>query len=494
MYQIFPDRFARSGSSDLTGKLQPFWVHESPDELPEYRPDAQGEVRNNDFFGGNFAGIREKLPYLQELGVGVLYLNPIFMAWSNHRYDTADYRRPDPMLGTEEDFRALCDEAHARGMRVILDGVFSHTGSNSVYFDAKHVFGHGAASDPNSPYRRWYRFHHYPDDYEAWWGIRTLPCVEELDETYLHYIIEDEDSVIAHWLRLGADGFRLDVVDELPDEFVRRLRRRMRQIDPQSLLLGEVWEDGTTKIAYSQRRKYLLGRETNGLMNYPFRTALMAYLLGGGAEYFRDSMEELRENYPAPAFYGAMNFLSTHDTPRLLTILGLTSPAPQTRDERAVYQLSDSDLARGMSLLKLAALILYTFPGSPMLYYGDEAGMQGFEDPFNRGTYPWGHENAELVQYFQQLGALRKAHEALQSGTIVYHAAQGRALAFSRRTEHDHCLTAVNAGDEPATLTLPWDGTLAEDALSHQEFFCGNGLLRLTLEPYGTMLLTESQE
>ena len=222
MYQIFPDRFARSGSCDLTYKLQPFWVHESPDELPEYRPDAQGEVRNNDFFGGNFAGIREKLPYLQELGVGVLYLNPIFMAWSNHRYDTADYRRPDPMLGTEEDFRTLCDEAHARGMRVILDGVFSHTGSNSVYFDAKHVFGHGAVSDPNSPYRRWYRFHHYPDDYEAWWGIRTLPCVEELDETYLHYIIEDEDSVIAHWLRLGADGFRLDVVDELPDEFVRR--------------------------------------------------------------------------------------------------------------------------------------------------------------------------------------------------------------------------------------------------------------------------------
>ena len=217
MYQIFPDRFARSGSCDLTYKLQPFWVHESPDELPEYRPDAHGEVRNNDFFGGNFAGIREKLPYLQELGVGVLYLNPIFMAWSNHRYDTADYRRPDPMLGTEEDFRTLCDEAHARGMRVILDGVFSHTGSNSVYFDAKHVFGHGAVSDPNSPYRRWYRFHRYPDDYEAWWGIRTLPCVEELDETYLHYIIEDEDSVIAHWLRLGADGFRLDVVDELPD-------------------------------------------------------------------------------------------------------------------------------------------------------------------------------------------------------------------------------------------------------------------------------------
>ena len=229
-------------------------------------------------------------------------------------------------------------------------------------------------------------------------------------------------------------------------------------------------------------------------MNYPFRTALMAFLLGGGAEYFRDSMEQLRENYPAPAFYGAMNFLSTHDTPRLLTILGLSAPAPQTRDERAVLRLNEEELAHGKALLKLASLILYTFPGSPMLYYGDEAGMQGFEDPFNRGTYPWGHEDEELLLCFRQLGALRRAHEALQSGTIVYHAAQGRVLAFSRCAAHDHCLTVVNAGEEVVTLTLPWDAALAEDALSHQAFFCGDGMLRLTLEPYGAMLLTEPQD
>ena len=245
---------------------------------------------------------------------------------------------------------------------------------------------------------------------------------------------------------------------------------------------------------HRRKSRYLLGRETNGLMNYPFRTALMAFLLGGGAEYFRDSMEQLRENYPAPAFYGAMNFLSTHDTPRLLTILGLSTPAPQTRDERAVYRLSEEELAHGKALLKLASLILYTFPGSPMLYYGDEAGMQGFEDPFNRGTYPWGHEDEELLRCFRQLGALRRAHEALQSGTIVYHAAQGRVLAFSRRAAHDHCLTVVNAGEEVVTLTLPWDAALAEDALSHQSFFCGDGMLRLTLEPYGAMLLTEPQD
>ena len=424
-----------------------------------------------------------------------LYLCPIFEASTNHRYDTACYERIDPLLGDEADFRTLCAEAKKRGIYVMLDGVFNHTGRKSVYFNADGFYDDlGAAQGEQSPYYRWYNFHPFPDEYDAWWGIKNLPAVNELEKSYVDYIIEGDNSIIKHWLRAGASGWRLDVADELPDEFIAKIRAAMNEENPDTYLLGEVWEDGTTKIAYSQRRKYLLGRETNGLMNYPFRTALMAYLLGGGAEYFRDSMEELRENYPAPAFYGAMNFLSTHDTPRLLTILGLTSPAPQTRDERAVYQLSDSDLARGMSLLKLAALILYTFPGSPMLYYGDEAGMQGFEDPFNRGTYPWGRENAELVQYFQQLGALRKSHEALQSGTIVYHAAQGRALAFSRRTEHDHCLTAVNAGDEPVTLTLPWDGTLAEDALSHQEFFCGDGLLCLTLEPYGTMLLTQPQE
>ena len=211
----------------------------------------------------------------------------------------------------------------------------------------------------------------------------------------------------------------------------------MNEENPDTYLLGEVWEDGTTKIAYSQRRKYLLGRETNGLMNYPFRTALMAYLLGGGAEYFRDSMEELRENYPAPAFYGAMNFLSTHDTPRLLTILGLTSPAPQTRDERAVYHLSDSDLARGMSLLKLAALILYTFPGSPMLYYGDEAGMQGFEDPFNRGTYPWGRENAELCNTSNSSARCAnrtRRCKAARSSTMPRRAARWRSRAARSTT------------------------------------------------------------
>ena len=490
-YQIFPDRFRRAKARDVAGMVGPRTLHARWDELLEYRPNAQGEITCSDFFGGDLQGITEKLDYLASLGVTTLYLCPIFEASTSHRYDTACYERIDPLLGDEKDFRALCAEAKQRGIRVMLDGVFNHTGRKSVYFNADGFYPDlGAAQGEASPYYRWYSFHPFPTDYDAWWGIKNLPAVNELEKSYVDYIIAGDNSIIKRWLRAGASGWRLDVADELPDEFIARIRAVMNAENPDTYLLGEVWEDGTTKIAYSKRRKYLLGRETHGLMNYPFRTALMAYLLGGGAEYFRDSMELLRENYPAPAFYGALNFLSTHDTPRLLTILGLSSPAPQTRDERAVRRLSAAELARGTALLKLASLILYTFPGSPMLYYGDEAGMQGFEDPFNRGAYPWGHEDAALIRHFQQLGALRRSHEALQSGSIVYHAAHGRALAFGRRSGGDCCITAVNAGAEEVSLTLPWDGALAMDALTRQQFFCGDGLLRVTLEPYGALLLT----
>ncbi len=380
---------------------------------------------------------------MQELGVGVLYLNPIFMAWSNHRYDTADYRRPDPMLGTEEDFRTLCDAAHARGMRVILDGVFSHTGSNSVYFDAKHVFGHGAASDPNSPYRRWYRFHHYPDDYEAWWGIRTLPCVEELDETYLNYIIEDEDSVIAHWLRLGADGFRLDVVDELPDEFVRRLRRRMRQIDPQSLLLGEVWEDASNKRAYGVSRRYFVDGELDSVMNYPWRNAIVAFLTDADdGTALGESLMTLAENYPPEVLSCVMNHLGTHDTPRILTVLG--EPFRGTKDERAHRRMTPVQRKTALMRLRMAAFLQFTLPGMPCIYYGDEAGMEGFEDPFCRVCYPWGHEDEELRAYYRMMTALRGSSEALRRGDLRVLAAGNGRIAFSRSIGGERVVVCVN--------------------------------------------------
>ena len=303
VYQIFPDRFCRLELPDPAGMLGSRTIHENWSNLPDWRPDAQGEVRNCDFFGGSLQGILSKLDDLADFGVTVLYLNPVFESASNHRYNTADYRAIDPMLGTEDDFHHLCQEAKRRGIRVILDGVFNHTGSQSRYFNADGFYSDtGAAQSPDSPYYHWYSFHPWPADYDAWWGIRTLPAVREDAPDYRDFIIRGQDSVVRHWLRAGASGWRLDVADELPDDFIGEIRTAMEETAPDSFLLGEVWEDATTKIAYSMRRRYLLGQELHGVMNYPFRTALIAYLLGGDGDEFRETLESLRENYPPHAF------------------------------------------------------------------------------------------------------------------------------------------------------------------------------------------------
>lgn len=489
-YQIFPDRFHRAKRRGVTDMVGGRTLHEDWDEMIEYLPDARGEITCSDFFGGDLLGIARKLDYLRSLGVTTLYLNPVFEAASNHRYDTAEYRNIDPLLGTEDDFRTLCAEAAARGIRVMLDGVFNHTGSNSVYFNAAGFYPTvGAAQSKDSPYASWYHFTHFPDVYDAWWGFKTLPAVEEGDPDYIRFIIEGEDSVVRRWLRAGASGWRLDVADELPGVFIERIRRVMDEEKPGSYLIGEVWEDGSNKIAYSTRRKYLLGAQTHGLMNYPFRNALLDYLLHGDAACFREAMETLRENYPPAAFYGAMNFLGTHDTPRIVTVLGYRGAWPQSREERARIQLNPAEYHAGVKRLKLAALVMFAFPGSPTVYYGDEAGMQGFEDPFNRGTYPWGREDRELQAYFRRLGALRGARESLQRGDIEYLAADGPVLAFRRAFGDERSVAVCNAGGTPAEVCLPWNGGEAADALTGERFAAADGALRLTLPPLRGLLL-----
>ena len=488
-YQIFPDRFCRLTAPDPKGLIGQRWVHQDWDDTPEWRPDPDGEIRNRDFFGGSLAGITSKLDDLKALGVTSLYLCPIFESASNHRYNTADYTRIDPMLGTEEDFRTLCQEAHRRGMRVILDGVFNHTGSQSVYFNADGWYpALGAAQSQDSPWYSWYRFHHWPDSYDSWWGIHTLPAVDESDPSYVDFIIDGQDAIIRRWLRAGADGWRLDVADELPDWFLEKIRSAMEETKPDSILIGEVWEDGSNKIAYSQRRRYLLGSETHGLMNYPFRTALLAYLQGGDANDFRESMETLRENYPPAAFYSAMNFLGTHDTPRILTLLSARE-IPADKAERAAYRLLPYERAEALARLRLASLVLFTFPGSPMIYYGDEAGMEGFEDPLNRGTYPWGRENTGLVTWFSRLGALRNAYPALQSGTLSWLYTAGPLLIFAREVDGERLVTAVNASGDPQTVTLSWELPSPTDLLSGEALSVSDGVLRLELPPWGCRLL-----
>ena len=489
VYQIFPDRFRRLTVPDPRGLVGDRWVHQDWDEDPVWRPDPDGEVRNRDFFGGSLEGITSKLDELAELGVTALYLCPIFESASNHRYNTADYTKIDPLLGDEEDFKSLCARAKERGIRVILDGVFNHTGSQSIYFNADGFYPSlGAAQSQDSPYSDWFSFHPWPHDYDAWWGIRTLPAVREDAASYVDYIIDGENSIIRRWLKAGASGWRLDVADELPGWFIEKARKAVEETKSDGLLIGEVWEDASNKIAYSQRRKYLLGSELHGVMNYPFRTALLTYLKGGDASGFRDAMETIRENYPQEAFYANMNFLGTHDTARILTVLGADEP-PASKEERASFRLSPAQRERGVALLRLAALALFSFPGVPTVFYGDEAGMEGWEDPFNRGTYPWGREDTAIRDYFAQLSGLRKQRSSLRRGGIRWLEAQGRLTAYIRETAGERSVTVLNAGDTEQPFEMDWPWESCTDLLSGRKLTPVDGRLALKLGPYEGLLL-----
>jgi len=489
-YQIFPDRFCRTSIPDPTGMVGNRVVHQDWEELMEYLPDEHGEILNRDFYGGNLAGIIEKLPYLKSLGVSTIYFCPIFEAASNHRYNTGDYSKLDPMLGTDEDFKALCEKAHELGIRVMLDGVFNHTGDDSLYFNAKGSYPTlGAGQSMDSPFYSWYNFEQWPDRYDCWWGITTLPNVNESNPDYVRYIIEDDNSIVRRWLRLGADAWRLDVADELPDWFIEKIRTTMEEEKPDSFLLGEVWEDGSNKISYNQRRRYLLGRETHGLMNYPFRVSAMAYLQGGRARDFMETMETIRENYPRDAFYSAMNMLGTHDNPRILTMLGASPAQPlETRDQRAHYKMSIEERNRGCRRLMTGAILLYAFPGSPTVYYGDEVGMEGYEDPFNRGTFPWGKEDSILLEHFRKLGQLRNNRPSLQQGDIKYVFAEGHGLSFTRSFGGETTLIALNSGEEPVEMVLPWAGETATDAVGGQTLVSEGGRIRVTVPPTTGMI------
>ena len=451
IYQIFPDRFHKAGECDLTGKLTPYTVHEKWDEEVDWQPTPEGLVLNNDFYGGNFRGITEKMDYIASLGVTLLYLNPIGKAFSSHRYDTGDYKTPDPMLGTVEDFTQLCNAAHQRGIKVILDGVYSHTGSNSLYFDKEGAFGGtGAYATKESPYYSWYNFHEYPDRYECWWDFDTLPTVQKMDPAFVEYIITGEDSVLAHWLKLGADGFRLDVVDELPNEFVDILYRHLKKLRPDALLMGEVWEDASNKIAYGIRRRYFADGVMDSIMNYPYQKAIIKFLQGSDdGSALAEHVMTIAENYPSQVLACNMNMLGTHDTPRILT--SLVDDFDGSREELAKRKLSPRQRELASQRLKLASVLQFTLPGSPSIYYGDEAGMEGGKDPFNRRTYPWGGEDQQMLTHFRYLGTLRKKHAALKTGDVRFFCNRDGRIGFTRTAENGTVKIYVNRND------VPWD-------------------------------------
>ena len=458
MYQVFPDRFHKSGNCDLTGKLEPYTVHSNWYDEVEWQPTREGLVLNNDFFGGNFKGITEKMDYIASLGVTILYLNPISKSFSSHRYDTGDYKTPDPMLGTEADFTAMCDAAHAKGIKVILDGVYSHTGSDSLYFNKNGTFkGTGAYQSQQSPFSSWYTFYNWPNSYHSWWNFDTLPTVNKMDPAFVEYIITGPDSVVEHWLRLGADGYRLDVADELPNEFLALIKKRIRQIKPDALLIGEVWEDASNKSAYGVRKRYFVDGTLDSCMNYPFRTAIINFMRGFDSGYaLKETVMSIVENYPPQVVACNMNLLGTHDTARILTALVDDFDGP--REEKAKRRLSRNQWDVAHDRLLMASFLQYTLPGMPSLYYGDEAGMEGYKDPFNRRPYPWGREDEEFLAHFRRLGQLRKNEEALRLGDIRFFQAGDKHLGFTRsyngRTLKIYCNRSGDHWDIPAGKVL----------------------------------------
>ncbi|MDD2484497.1 MAG: glycoside hydrolase family 13 protein [Eubacteriales bacterium] len=442
MYQIFPDRFSRSKAYLPPEQKKEYILREDWGGEPNKKADEKGIIKNNDFFGGNLRGVIEKIPYLADLGVSVIYLNPIFQAYSNHRYDTADYRKIDPLLGEEADLVELCAKAKESGIKVLLDGVFNHTGSDSVYFNKNNHFPElGAYQSKSSPYYKWYRFTEYPDKYEAWWGVDILPSVNEEEESFLDFIIRDKDSVIKHWLKCGISGYRLDVVDELPDLFLDEFRKAVKEFDEEAAIIGEVWEDAATKVSYGVKRRYLEGDQLDSVMNYPLRTAILRFLIeDGNAETFGKELETLQRHYPKTVFYGLMNLLGTHDTPRILTLF------------KEAFE-------HGEAVQRLySALFLWGFlPGIPCLYYGDELGMEGGRDPENRRCFEPEKANRPIEDFYKKFLSFRAAlenYEALGSMEFVPRSAKKNLYSFERKGEQCRILVAVNGGDSSALLPL----------------------------------------
>lgn len=455
IYQIFPDRFYNSGK-EKSGVPSDRYIQNNWSETPEFRQESKPKYLGNDYFGGDLRGITEKLSYIASLGVSAIYLNPIFEAHSNHRYNTANYMKIDSLLGNQDDLKELCKEAEKYGISIILDGVFSHTGDDSIYFNKYGRYDSvGAYNQIDSPYSSWYSFDYFPHSYKSWWGIQTLPETNENDPSYLDYIT-GENGVIRHYLRLGVKGWRLDVADELPDHFLDCIRNAMKAQDSESFLLGEVWEDATNKISHGGRRRFLRGNQLDSVMNYPFAEAIISFLNGENSRKLIDAVLDITENYPPQCVDLLMNHIGTHDTARILTRLG-DGGKNGDRYWQSQQKLSDFQYSHAVKFLRLAAVLQYTLPGVPSLYYGDEVGMEGYGDPFCRKTYPWGSENCELLAFYKEIGKIRRENKCFKGGKFIPVYANMGHIAYIRESldKQNSLLIAVNRWCDEAFIDLP---------------------------------------
>ena len=458
MYQIFVDRFYR-GYGEVGTRDDVIMNEDWESGIPQY-VEHQGEpVKNNMFFGGNLWGVAEKLDYLKSLGVGVIYLNPIFKAYSNHKYDTGNYLEIDSMFGGKAAFDNLIKKADECGIKIILDGVFNHTGDNSIYFDKYGEYGGvGAYSNENSEYRNWYSFMGSRDRYDSWWGIKILPRLNHANEDCRRYFTGD-NGVGAEYIKQGIAGWRLDVADELSDSFLDEFCATVKkQSGGEAIIIGEVWENATEKVAYGKRRKYLRGSQLDSVMNYPLRKGIMRFVLDGDAEFLSDVLQSIYSTYPKTVCDSLMNILGTHDTERALTVFGKCDD--ETCDEAgsvlASRRLSGDDREKAVRKMKLATVIQFTVYGVPSVYYGDEAGLEGYRDPFCRMPYPWGREDGELVELYRMLGKMREENRNIfAEGEFSVTYVDDAIIAYNRKYQNEEICIVANAAGYAQNLILP---------------------------------------
>lgn len=499
-YQIFPDRFFNGNENgELLGDRNDI-IKRSWGETPFYKAEQfGGEYKANDFFGGNLEGIIKKLPYLEDLGITVIYLNPIFKAASNHKYDTGDYEEIDPMFGDEETFSRLCKEAEKHGIRIILDGVFNHTGDDSKYFNKYGNYNKvGAYQSKESPYYSWFNFSKFPDDYESWWGMTTLPQVNEESEKLREYLLTGENSIVKKWIRLGASGWRIDVVDELPDFFVKELCSEVKKVNPEAVIIGEVWEDASNKIAYGKRREYFYGDELDSVMNYPLRNALISVVLCRiDAKEFEKRIMSLSENYPKPAYNSLLNIISSHDVERIITLMsGAPTRHEVNKDFQASFRLSGKELEEAKKKTELVMGLVMTMPGVPCLFYGDEIGVQGYGDPFCRCCFPWDEMEkldpyAKMRNWIKQLISLRKSSKSFSDGDFKTVYAIGNTYAYMRSGGDKDFIVISNFSDSESCIRLDaarygvfgMRCTLANETGVCKEYKSTDGLFFLTMPP-----------
>ncbi|MGL5615947.1 MAG: glycoside hydrolase family 13 protein [Sarcina sp.] len=467
IYQIFVDRFYNGNENFIVNapKHNSFIYSDWYDD-PMYIRDREGNIAKWDFYGGNIKGVIKKLPYIKSLGATIIYFNPIFEAQSCHKYDTGNYEKIDSMFGTEEDFKELCMAANKLGIRIILDGVFSHTGDDSKYFNKYGNYNSlGAYQSPNSPYYNWYKFYDYPNSYECWWGIGNQPNVDELNESYLNYIVKGENAIVAKWLKLGASGWRLDVADELPDQFIKNIKERMNTDFQDTVLIGEVWEDASNKISYSSKREYLFGEELDSVTNYPLRSAIISFVKGEiSSKKLSAIIMSLYENYPKEVFFATMNLLGNHDTERIYTAL-----------------------SNNIMELKMAIAIQILLPGVPLIYYGDEVGVVGKSDPDNRRAFPWGRGNCEIADYYREVCAIRNHNNAIKSGEFKIHYINEEVFCFERYLDSRKIILMINSSKVNSNnvnlIEIGALGTYKNLLKPYENYDLNNNLLNVNLLP-----------